>query len=84
MKENKSLENVVNYITFDDFLKVKLATGKIINSEKVEGADKLLKNTVDIYFFIHFYHLHIHVSILGIANYMFLFQNPLSLQSIVQ
>lgn len=47
-EENKSLENVVNYITFDDFLKVKLATGKIINSEKVDGADKLLKNTVEM------------------------------------
>ena len=47
-EENKSLENVVNYITFDDFLKVKLATGKIVNSEKVEGADKLLKNTVEM------------------------------------
>ena len=40
--------NTVEFINFDDFLKVKLLTGKIINSEKVEGADKLLKNTVQI------------------------------------
>lgn len=45
-KEEK--EGVVNYITIDDLDKVKLLTGKIINSEKVEGADKLLKNTVQI------------------------------------
>lgn len=40
--------NTVSFINFDDFVKVKLLTGKIINSEKVEGADKLLKNTVEI------------------------------------
>jgi len=45
-KEEK--EGVVNYITIDDLDKVKQLTGKIINSEKVEGADKLLKNTVQI------------------------------------
>lgn len=49
-KEEKMEEkaNTVNYITFDDFTKVQLLTGKIVNSEKVEGADKLLKNTVEI------------------------------------
>lgn len=40
--------NTVNYVTIDEFFKTKLVTGKIINSEKVEGADKLLKNTVEI------------------------------------
>lgn len=45
-KEEK--ENIVNYITIEDLDKVKLLTGKIINSEKVEGADKLLKNTVQV------------------------------------
>ena len=45
-KEDKA--NTVSYINFDEFEKVKLLTGKIINSEKVEGADKLLKNTVEI------------------------------------
>lgn len=49
-KEEKIEEkaNTINYITFDDFTKVQLLTGKIVNSEKVEGADKLLKNTVEI------------------------------------
>ena len=46
VKEDKA--NTVDFVTFDDFIKVKLLTGKIINSEKVEGADKLLKNTVQI------------------------------------
>lgn len=44
--ENKA--NTVNFITIDDFAKTQLLTGKIVNSEKVEGADKLLKNTVQI------------------------------------
>lgn len=49
MEEKKEeQEGIVNYITIDDLDKVKLLTGKIINSEKVEGADKLLKNTVQI------------------------------------
>ena len=50
-KKEEKLEdkaNTVSFINFDDFLKVQLLTGKIINSEKVEGADKLLKNTVQI------------------------------------
>ena len=53
-KEDKKVENTedkantVEFITIDDFAKIKLVTGKIIASEKVEGADKLLKNTVEI------------------------------------
>ena len=46
--ENENKANTIEFINFDEFLKVKLVTGKIINSEKVEGADKLLKNTVEI------------------------------------
>ena len=46
VEENKA--NTVNFITIDDFDKVKLLTGKIIASERVEKADKLLKNTVQI------------------------------------
>ena len=45
-EENKA--NTVEFVSIDDFAKVKLLTGKIVNSEKVEGADKLLKNTVEI------------------------------------
>ena len=49
-KEEKAEDkaNTVNFITIDDFAKTQLLTGKIVNSEKVEGADKLLKNTVQI------------------------------------
>jgi len=35
-------------ITYDDFAKMDIRTGKIITAEKVEKADKLLKLTVDI------------------------------------
>lgn len=34
-------------VTFDDFKKLEIRIGKIISSEKVEGADKLLKLEVD-------------------------------------
>ncbi len=47
-KDNEDKANTVTYVTFDEFCKTKLLTGKIVNSEKVEGADKLLKNTVQI------------------------------------
>jgi methionyl-tRNA synthetase len=46
VEENKA--NTVEFVSIDDFAKVKLLTGKIVNSEKVDGADKLLKNTVEI------------------------------------
>ncbi|MBE5738649.1 MAG: methionine--tRNA ligase [Clostridiales bacterium] len=49
-KENKEpakTEETSEYISFDDFMKVKLITGKVINCEKVPNADKLLKSTVD-------------------------------------
>jgi methionyl-tRNA synthetase len=35
-------------ITIDDFAKVELRTAKVVAAEKVQGADKLLKLTVDI------------------------------------
>lgn len=35
-------------ITFDDFEKIELKVGTILNSEKVEKSDKLLKNTIKI------------------------------------
>ena len=35
-------------ITIDDFLKVKLRTARVLEAEKVAGADKLLKLLVDI------------------------------------
>jgi methionyl-tRNA synthetase len=37
-----------NYISIDDFTKVDLRIAKIVNAEHVEGADKLLKLTLDI------------------------------------
>jgi methionyl-tRNA synthetase len=37
-----------NYIQIDDFTKVDLRVAKIVNAEHVEGADKLLKLTLDI------------------------------------
>ncbi len=43
--EEKKVENV---ITFDDFLKVELKTAKVLEAEKVEGADRLLKLQIDV------------------------------------
>ena len=37
-----------SYISIDDFAKVDLRIAKIVNAEHVEGADKLLKLTLDI------------------------------------
>ena len=52
-QEEKSMdkpENVVdvNQISIDDFAKVQLRVGKIVQAEKVEKADKLLKFSVQI------------------------------------
>ena len=46
--EQKTEENNANYISYDDFCKVKLVTGKILECEKVEKADKLLCSKVDV------------------------------------
>ncbi len=45
--ENK-MESISDEIEFDDFAKVDLRVASIINAETVEGADKLLKLTLDI------------------------------------
>jgi len=37
-----------NFISIDDFMKVDLRVAKIVNAEHVEGAEKLLKLTLDI------------------------------------
>lgn len=37
-----------NYISIDDFSKIDLRVAKVLSAESVEGADKLLKLTVDI------------------------------------
>lgn len=34
-------------ITFDDWSKIDIRTGKIVSAEKVEGSDKLIKMKVD-------------------------------------
>ena len=39
---------IANEISFDDFMKVDLRVARIINAETVEGADKLLKLTLDL------------------------------------
>ena len=46
----KAVENTSNneYISIDDFTKVDLRIAKIVNAEHVEGAEKLLKLTLDI------------------------------------
>lgn len=48
-KEQEKVETNKNeYIEFNDFEKVKLKVGKIIQAERVQDADKLLKFLVDI------------------------------------
>jgi len=37
-----------NEIQFDDFIKLDLRVAKVINAEEIEGADKLLKLTLDV------------------------------------
>ena len=43
-----SVNPIANEISFDDFMKVDLRVARIINAEIVEGADKLLKLTLDL------------------------------------
>jgi len=45
-QETKPEENAI--ITIDDFAKVELRVAKIVNAEHVDGADKLLRLTLDI------------------------------------
>ncbi|WP_438970127.1 methionine--tRNA ligase [Methylophaga sp.] len=42
------IEPIAEEIQFDDFAKIDLRVAKIVNAEHVEGADKLLKLTLDI------------------------------------
>jgi methionyl-tRNA synthetase len=46
MEENKNEET--GLIAIDEFFKAKLKTAKILEAEKVEGADRLLKLQIDI------------------------------------
>lgn len=41
-------ENIPGVITFDEFFKAQLKTAKILEAEKVEGADKLLKLKIEV------------------------------------
>ena len=45
---NKTENQAKAIIDFDTFSKVELKVGTIVNSEKVEGSEKLLKNTVKL------------------------------------
>lgn len=49
--ENEAINNVASVvnpnINFDDFLKVKMAVGKVLSAEKLEKSPKLLKLSVD-------------------------------------
>lgn len=38
----------MNLISIDDFVKVELKIGKVLNAERVEGSNKLIKLAVDI------------------------------------
>lgn len=46
--EESDIEPIAAEIQFDDFAKIDFRVAKIINAEHVEGADKLLKLTLDI------------------------------------
>jgi len=47
-KEEKKAELPEGMIGIDDFFKVKLIAAKVVACEKVEGSDKLLKETLDV------------------------------------
>lgn len=44
----QDVDPIADEIQFDDFAKIDLRVAKIVNAEHVEGADKLLKLTLDI------------------------------------
>lgn len=46
--KTSDFEAIAAEITYDDFAKIDLRIAKIVNAEHVEGADKLLKLTLDI------------------------------------
>ena len=45
---NTNIDPIADEIQFDDFAKIDLRIARIVNAEHVEGADKLLKLTLDI------------------------------------
>lgn len=47
-KEEKEEQQVTEYISIDDFAKLDLRVGEVIQCEKVEKADKLLKSQIKI------------------------------------
>jgi len=47
-QQHEAKEHAVNEITIDDFNKLDLRVAKIVRAEHVEGADKLLKLTLDL------------------------------------
>ncbi|HXJ08303.1 MAG TPA: methionine--tRNA ligase [Burkholderiales bacterium] len=47
-QQHETKEHAVNEITIDDFNKLDLRVAKIVKAEHVEGADKLLKLTLDL------------------------------------
>ena len=48
-QQAKTVEvNVANLVTIDDFFKTQLKTAKVLEAEKVEGADKLLKLKIQV------------------------------------
>jgi methionyl-tRNA synthetase len=46
--DTSGIEPIADEIQFDDFAKIDLRVAKIVNAEHVDGADKLLKLTLDI------------------------------------
>ncbi|MDX1749440.1 MAG: methionine--tRNA ligase [Methylophaga sp.] len=48
VKTEKNIDPIAEEIQFDDFAKIDLRIAKIVNAEHVEGAEKLLKLTLDI------------------------------------
>lgn len=46
--QSKTEQAKQDFISIDDFMKIDLRIGKIINAEQVEGADKLLQLTLDL------------------------------------
>lgn len=47
-KTTEDIDPIADEIQFDDFAKIDLRIAKIVNAEHVEGAEKLLKLTLDI------------------------------------
>ncbi|WP_027309482.1 methionine--tRNA ligase [Caloramator sp. ALD01] len=47
-KEEKKMEPIKSEITIDDFSKIDLRVAKVLECERIEGADKLLKLKVDL------------------------------------